>query len=292
MMFGDAWRRETTLLDDTARLTANGSFIRLAHGYTHYQAAGPERARPVVLVHGFSVPYFIWEPTFRALVDAGMRAVRYDLYGRGYSDRPRVAYDLSLFLTQLGQLLDALGHTQVDLVGLSMGGPIAAAFSVDFPHRVRKLVLIDPSGVSPIHLGILYRLAVLPGISDVIFAIAGSEYMLNNVAADFFDHTLVQVFRERYRVQMQYRGFKRAILSTVRHNMLGSFRNTYAQLGDLGMPVLLIWGENDKTISFKQSQILRGLLPQAQFLAVTDCGHIPHFERPEVVQPRLIDFLS
>lgn len=37
-------------------------------------------------MHGFSVPYYIWEPTFAALVQAGLRVLRYDLYGRGYSD--------------------------------------------------------------------------------------------------------------------------------------------------------------------------------------------------------------
>ena len=50
----------------------------------------PGRPASVVLIHGFSVPYFIWDPTFEALHAAGMNPLRYDLYGRGYSDRPQV----------------------------------------------------------------------------------------------------------------------------------------------------------------------------------------------------------
>jgi pimeloyl-ACP methyl ester carboxylesterase len=283
---------ESRILDDAARQEADGSFVKLQCGFTHYQDSGAGPARPLVLVHGFSVPYFIWNPTFHNLASAGLRLIRYDLYGRGYSDRPKVRYDLSLFIDQLRQLLDALEIQQADLAGLSMGGPIASAFTVAFPERVRRLVLIDPSGVKPLRLGLLYRLVVLPGVSDILFHIAGTDFMLNSVASDFFDPRLVQEFRERYGVQMAFQGFNRAILSTVRNKMLGSFLATYEKLGELGTPVLVIWGEHDKTVPFEHSRVLRQLIPAAEFLTVPDCGHIPHYERPELVNPGLIQFLS
>lgn len=288
----EAWMGETMILDDTARRSAGGSFLQLTHGYTHYQTTDTVHSRPIVLVHGFSAPFQIWEPTFRALADAGMYAIRYDLYGRGFSDRPPVAYDLSLFLVQLRQLLETLGHAQADLVGLSMGGPIAAAFSVSFPERVRRLVLIDPSGAGSVARSYLYKIAALPGISDLLFSIAETEFMWISLAPRFFGENLVHEVRECYQTQMQYQGYKRAICSTVSHNMLGNFITTYTQVGKIGKPVLLIWGENDRTVPFRQSKTLRRLLPHAEFLAVPQCGHAPHYERPDIVQPRLIDFLS
>src|SRR5512146_2198187 len=112
------YRGETRDLDDAARAAAGGSFIRLLHGCTHYELAGPEDQRPVVLIHGFSVPYFIWDSMFAALVSAGHRVLRYDLLGRGYSDRPRVRYDLELFITQLSELLDRLHIAAAELLGL------------------------------------------------------------------------------------------------------------------------------------------------------------------------------
>jgi len=292
MMRNAAGMGEALDLDDAARLSAEGSFVRLSHGYTHYDMRGPSGLRPVVLVHGFSVPYFIWDPTFNALTEAGIRTVRYDLYGRGFSDRPNIKYDLALFVAQLGQLLDTLGDRNVDLIGLSMGGPITAAFAAAFPEKVRKVVLIDPSGGQPVSLGGLYKLAALPGIGDVLFGVLGTEYLLNTLAGDFFDQELVETFRERYQVQMKYRGFKRALLSTVRNKMLGSFTAVYAALGRIGMPVLLIWGRRDMTVPFGQSQTLLRLMPRAEFFPVPDCGHIPHYERPELVNPRLIEFLK
>ncbi|HET6846452.1 MAG TPA: alpha/beta hydrolase [Anaerolineales bacterium] len=292
MSGGSKWRPEGRALDAVARREAPGEFVELSRGYTHFELGGPPTARTVVLIHGFSVPYFIWDPTFRFLTEAGRRVLRYDLFGRGYSDRPDVAYDMALFIQQLEQLLDALGIQQADVIGLSMGGPIAAAFSVADPRRVGRLVLVGPSGARAIHLGFLYRIAVLPGISDALFRIAGNDYMLRAVAEDFFDPELVRLFRERYRAQMEYRGFRRAILSSVRSGMLGSFAGTYRILDTLKKRILVIWGEHDKTVPYADSHRMRQLLSTAEFVPVRNSGHIPHYERPDFVNPLLIRFLN
>src|SRR3972149_9257308 len=139
-----------------------GSFIQLSDGVTHYELGGPQNGQPVVLVHGFSVPYFIFDPTFEALTKAGFRVLRYDLFGRGWSDRPRAKYNISLFVKQLKDLLDALQFQQVNLIGLSMGGPIAASFTARYPERVDKLALIDPAGARPIDLSVLLKATKLP----------------------------------------------------------------------------------------------------------------------------------
>ena len=112
---------ETTALDDPTRRQLGGSFIQLSDGYTHYRLEGPVAGPPVVLIHGFSVPLFNWDHTVPDLIQAGFRVLRYDLYGRGLSDRPRTDYTKELFDRQLRELLAALKiTTPVDLVGLSM----------------------------------------------------------------------------------------------------------------------------------------------------------------------------
>jgi pimeloyl-ACP methyl ester carboxylesterase len=134
------FRGEMRVIDEIVRASAPGQFVRLTGGFTHYELAGPDDGLLVVLVHGFSVPCFIWDPTFAGLVDAGFRVLRYDLFGRGYSDRPEVIYNQALFDRQLCELLDALGFTTpVNLVGLSMGGAIVVGFAAQHPERVRAL---------------------------------------------------------------------------------------------------------------------------------------------------------
>ena len=74
-VYADPEQRE---LDDTARAEMPGQFVKLSDGYTHYEIAGPADRPVVVLAAGFSVPYYIWDPTFAALTAAGFRVLRYD----------------------------------------------------------------------------------------------------------------------------------------------------------------------------------------------------------------------
>lgn len=286
-------RFETKPLDDTTRRAAGGSFAALTDGITHYELSNPGQSETVILVHGFSVPYFIFDPTFDLLTRSGFRAVRYDLFGRGFSDRPDLPYNIYLFVRQLSDLLDALRLTHpVNLIGLSMGGPITATFTARFPDRVKSLTLIDPAGARPVSLTLLVKVLKLPGVADAIFRLVGSERLIRSVAKDFFDPKLVEHFTARYRVQMQFTGFRRALLSTVRNGMLESFIDSYCAVGRLDKPVLLVWGRDDHTVPFAHSADLRTAMPQAEFHAIEQCGHIPHYEKPDVFNPALLNFLN
>src|SRR5262249_59523851 len=118
---------ETLEIGDELRKSAPGQFIKTSAGFVHYQFAGPEDGRVIVLVHGFSVPYYLWAGTFEMLGNAGFRVLRYDLFGRGLSDRPSVTYNGELFDRQLVELLDALHiKGKVDLAGASLCGPSIA----------------------------------------------------------------------------------------------------------------------------------------------------------------------
>src|SRR6185295_2517104 len=88
---------ESGPIDDAARAGAPGKFVALPAGVTHYELTGPDTGRVVVLVHGFSVPYYIWDSSVVALNKAGRRVLRYDLFGRGLSDRPDAAYDGAMY---------------------------------------------------------------------------------------------------------------------------------------------------------------------------------------------------
>jgi pimeloyl-ACP methyl ester carboxylesterase len=246
-------------LDDQARSQAPGSFVELTHGQVHYELAGAEDGSFVVLVHGFSVPYFVWDPTFEKLVAEGFRVLRYDLYGRGYSDRPDVAYDRKLYVGQLHDLLHALGiDSPVDLVGLSMGGPVIASFTDSYPHRVSRLIFVDPF-VGPVDAGVL----TVPGLGEYLAVVFVARTLPERLAEDFYSPDKVPDWEGRFRVQMRYRGFRRALLRSLREFMAEDFSVLFAEVGGLGKPTLLFWGRHDP----------------------------PHLERPEGFEPELLKFL-
>lgn len=291
--------RETEELTETVRVGADGSFVRLSDGVCHYEFGGldtPLRdystTNVVVLIHGFSVPYFIWDPTFDFLTKSGFRVLRYDLFGRGLSDRPRTDYSIHLFVRQLKDLLDALKIQEIHIVGLSMGGAISATFVDQYPERVKSHILIDPAGAKPIPLSWMLKAAKLPFVAELALGLFGSGNLARGIASDFFSSDLIEQFQANYRVQMRYKGFIRAILSTIRNGMLDSFYETYQRVGKLGKPTLLFWGRNDTTVPFADSQLILSAIPHAEFNPIENCGHISHYEKAEEVNPILWKFLS
>jgi len=286
------YRDEIKELNDTTRKEMGGSFISLPNGVTHYELSNPQAENTVVLVHGFSVPSFIFDPLFRFLTESGFRVLRYDQFGRGFSDRPRTRYSINLFDKQLYDLLDELRLTHpVNLIGLSMGGPIAATFTALHPERVKSLTLFDPSGVKSVSLTPMLKMAKVPIVAETVFGLLGTERMIEVAKKDFYDPKLVDVFIDRYHIQMGYKGFKRALLSSVRNNMLASFVNAYVSVGKMDVPVQLFWGRNDATVPFEHSNDLRAVIPHAEFHAIENCGHVPFHEKPDDVNPILLRFL-
>ena len=289
---------ETEDLTDSVRAHAGGSFVPLSDGICHYELSQPgnhavRSTQYVVLTHGFSVPYFIWDPTFDFLKQSGFRVLRFDLFGRGHSDRPRVRYDIHLFVRQLKELLDALDIREpIHLAGLSMGGPISAAFIEKYPERVGSHLLFDPAGAKPISLSPALQLAKIRGLGELALGLLGNESLAQSAGSDFYDPKLATHFVEKYRPQMKVKGFRRAILSTIRSKMLGSFIETYRRVGALNKPTLLVWGRNDTTVPFEHSELIRAAIPQAQFHVIENCGHIPHYEKPGEVNPIVSKFLN
>jgi pimeloyl-ACP methyl ester carboxylesterase len=243
----------------------------------------------VILVHGFSVPSYIWDSTVAALAGAGFRVARYDEFGRGFSDRPDVDYTVDLLDRQLRQLLDSLGWKDpVDIVGLSMGGVVVGAFAGRHPERVRSMTMIDPAADSSAGLPWYFSMPVLGPVLWQTVAVPG---MAAGQLSDFVEPAKWPDWPERYRVQMGFRGFGRALRSTLMDRSGLLLDTLYARVGKNGTRSLLIWGKEDKTVTFDHAGLVRKAIPQIRFEPIDRAAHLPHMERTDVVNPLLIDFL-
>jgi pimeloyl-ACP methyl ester carboxylesterase len=276
-------------LDDAARKAAPGLFARLSDGYTHYELGGPAGGRVVVLAAGATVPYYIWDPTYKALVDAGFRVLRYDYYGRGMSDRPDIPFTQNLYVRQLHELLDAVHITgPFDLGGLSFGGAVITSVAARYPDRVRSLIYMDPAFRTP---ETLTALESMPWAWNVMTAILDERGWAEGQLGDFLHPERFPEWPERYRPQLRYRGFRRARLSDLRSNADADQRDELQVVGRHPRPVLVIWGKQDPNVPFELSASLMAVMPYARLLAVDQAGHLPQWERPEIVQPAIVSFL-
>lgn len=276
---------ETLELDAAARAAAPGQFVELSDGLTHYEEAGLPSQQTVILVHGFSVPYYIWDTTFAELAAAGFRVLRFDTYGRGYSDRPDVAYDGELFERQIAELITELDlQAPVDIVGLSMGGAVTARFAANNPLLVRRLVLVDPTHNSN------PRPPYPQFIGEPLMALTRFPRMAEGQMSDFLFPENYPSWIDQYRVQMQYRGFRRAITSTIYHFMTEEHLPDYAKIQEAGIPVKLIWGRQDQVIDIAGAADIQAVL-DVDFMPVDEAGHLPHIEQAALVNPAIAEFL-
>ncbi len=282
--------QETLTLDDQARRQAPGRFVRLPDGMTHYQLGGPAGGATVLLIPGFSTPYNIWDPTYDALTQAGFRVLRYDLFGRGWSDRPKAAYDADFYVKQVAGLLDALEiHEPVDVAGVSMGGPIAVTFAARHPGRVRRVLLFDPGYFTGFQLNFPLRAPVL---GEYNMAITVAPGLAKSQWKDFAHPERYPHYLDPYYEQMRYPGFRRALLATLRNYVSKDSSGDYRTLGKSSKPVLLIWGKADRDTPIELSQKILEAVPLAEFHSIDDAAHIPHYEHPEIVNPIILRFLA
>ncbi len=278
-------------LDEATRVNLPGDFIEISNGVVHYEIAGPENGTKVTFIHGMATSMFAWDHNYEALAQRGFRVLRYDLFGRGFSDRPKTIYDLELYIRQLRELLSIFNLAQkVNPIGWSMGAAILAAFTKQFPEQVDKIVLLAPAGF-PTERAPFLKLFTLPVLSDILMALVGEKLILKGLKGHFSNQELLPAYLEKFKRQMEYDGFMRAISSTAKH-FPWDLTDTYLQVGSQERPMLLIWGEQDEITPYCFHQKVQELMPNIEFFSVSEAKHAVHYEKPELVNPRILEFLG
>lgn len=277
--------------DQTARDLAPYEHIELSDGFIHYRWQGPEQGPVVVMVHGFSTPLFIFEQNADALADAGFRVLRYDHFGRGWSDRPRVRYDADFYDRVLIELLDALNiEGKVNLVGLSMGGVISAEFAARHPERVEKLALLVPAGFDIVDTGLRGKLLRLPLLGDFLWRRYGVAMLMRD--PDYTNNALPDgnQLMGNLETQMQFKGYAEALLSTMRHLPMTDRDETYSRLSATGIPVLSVFGDQDLTVLISSADKFKKAVPKATTQIVNGAGHGLNFQQHDLVDAWLVDW--
>lgn len=282
---------ETILKDDAFRASVKtGAFAKLGDGYTYYEFANPTSDTLVVMVHGFSVPSYIWDSTFNAAVKRGYAALRYDTYGRGYSDSPDVVYDVALYAQQLKDLLDFLQISKpVNLLGLSDGGRTISAFAFQYPQRVRYLIYVDPAGFdTPAPRDSTASPMVT---EEEVIAMKQSDRYKNMAAgqlSDFYDSTQFRGWDKKYAEIMKYKGFVRALLSTNKNRT--SLEIEHRRIASSGIPVIAIWGEHDMVVKLEEVKpTMMDRIPNLELFVLPKAGHLPHMEQTAMFNSILFD---
>ena len=248
----------------------------------HYAEAGDGPA--LLLVHGVAGSHAIWWDNILPLAEAGFRVLAPDLPGHGDSDKPKaISYDPNAGAALLGRFLIAMDVDKAVVIGNSAGGLMSALFALDQPHRVERLVLVAAGGMGRDVTWFL-RLASLPVLGGLAYqpglATIGSmdRKMLFHKPPPFADEFL----SELHRVQ-GLPGSRQAALRSIRSGVnfsgLRKERLILDKLSSLEVPVLTIWGENDRVLPVEHASAVRRALPSSQLVIYPECGHWPQMEK-------------
>ena len=278
-----------------------GAWVSLKEGNLYYRWHYPDEKvsnnETVVLVHGFSTPHFVWDGMKGFLLDAGYSVLVFDHYGRGYSERPRIKYTRDVFVQSLKELLDSQKISEsVHLVGYSMGGPVVGHFTSEFPDMVESISLIAPAGFmaeNPTKDWWIMK----PLVGDWFLNVFGSRLVFQGneekIEPQREDPLALskKEFIKKVEIQMQYKGFINALLSTARNFNFFSTQEMFGDVGNLNKPILTIWGTEDEVVPFMGRKELTNYIPQSELLILEGGKHDITYAQPSMVGAAIRDFL-
>ena len=239
---------------------------------------------PVLLIMGLGWASNMWHRT-RPLLARRYRTIAFDNRGAGRSAVPPGPYSIAAMAADAAAVLDAAGIDSAHLVGASMGGMIAQEFALQYPARVRSLVLActAPGGPQTQHAG--------PEVTDVLFSTGLSPAERARAIVPFiFDPGTP---RERVEEDL-------AVLSQLYPNPQGFFAQlqgilaweAYTRLPQITPPTLVIHGVNDRLVPAPNADLIAARIPSARLVKLADAGHILFTDQPAKSHDAVLEFLA
>jgi pimeloyl-ACP methyl ester carboxylesterase len=254
------------------------------------------KGQPVILIHGFGGSMWQWEHQQQPL-SAEFRLITPDLIGSGLSTKPEIEYRPEQMLDYFIGFMDALRIRQVALVGNSMGAGLAIGMALTYPDRVSQLVLIDglPANVrerltSPSIKRALDTAAPswLASFGNWLFGGVMIESVLKEIVHD--PALLTPAVIERSNRNRQRPGVIPPLM-TIR-DTLPLWESGFAKrIGEIRHPTLILWGEEDQVFPLPAGEDLQRTIKGSALVRIPNAGHIPQWERPDLANRAMIEFL-
>src|SRR6202166_3055624 len=239
---------------------------------------------PVLLIMGLSYPSYMWHRT-RAVLAAHYQTIAFDNRGVGRSDVPSGPYPIALMASDAAAVLDAAGIESAHLFGVSMGGMIAQEFALQYPKRVRSLILGCTAAGGP-HAGraeaavmeTLLRQGMTPeesreAITPFIYPPATPRGRINEDMA---------IRMKWYPTPQGYAGQLQGIFGW----------EAYSRIAQITVPTLVIHGETDRLIPAANAKLIAERIPGARLVLIPHASHIFETDQPAVAHQAILEFLD
>lgn len=254
-----------------------------------YQETGS--GETVLILPGLGTSIDFWQLNIPALATAH-HVVALDLPGFGKSDKPNASYELRWICDRVIAFMNAKRLRRVSIIGGSLGGHLGLLLALEHPERVRRLVLMGSTGAWP-EPNYLLNAGIKLFWNDWTVA-----HYLRSQWPDIFPKLFqreTELTRSLFRYQMAVRAVAARYASQGRASsrVLRSIFYTTCRdrLGEIRIPVLLVWGQHDQIHPVEDGLYMASQLPDAQLVIVPDAGHEAMIDQPEFFNETVLAFL-
>ena len=274
---------------ESTDLKPNSGFTNLSKGFTFYKHDNKEASTaPIILIHGFSVPSYIWDPTFELLSNKGYNVISLDLFGRGFSENLDQPYTDKLFADQVIDLMIKLNIDSAKLVGLSNGGRVISKVAELKPSLVSSLIYVASSGFRSIQESKDKSVSN----EEVENFIKNNYPTISKGQLEDFKYPENHIgWDEKYEELLKYKGFAKALISTRKNHY--TMDDIHKKIQESDIPVYTIWGDSDKVVVYDEfEKRIDSLMPKRKEFFILESGHLPHMENPEQFNRILLSIIK
>jgi 3-oxoadipate enol-lactonase len=242
------------------------------------------KGAPILLIMGLGWPSYMWYRTKSRLVKQ-YRVITFDNRGVARSDVPAGPYTIALMASDAAAVLDAAGVKSADVYGVSMGGMIAQEFALQYPARVKSLILGctaagGPQAVraEPKVLEVLMRQGMTP------------EEAARAINPFIYDATTPQArIDEDVKIRLQWTPKPEGYMAQLQGIMVW---DAYDRISGITAPTLVVHGETDQLVPAANGNMIAKRIPGAKLVMIPHASHIYSTDQPEASHNATFEFLS
>jgi pimeloyl-ACP methyl ester carboxylesterase len=255
------------------------SFIRVNGLNLYYELHGD--GEPLVLISGFSTDHHTWDPIINKLASQ-FKLLIFDNRSVGQTEDSSTPFSINDMASDVKGLMDALGISSAHILGHSMGSSIAQAFAINYPQRIKTLILANGFiKINPI------TQFVLAGLERMLFANVQMKIVIDMLIPWYFGSDSMEHLNTRPWLKEQinflyHNPHPQSLLGFQQQfNALCAYDPTN-DLSKIAHSTMVIAGDGDLLIPMKETEDLATTIKNAEFKIIPDCGHLPHIERPDL----------
>jgi pimeloyl-ACP methyl ester carboxylesterase len=259
----------------------------------YYDAAGIRtrcfekgEGKAVILLHGGGGHAETWVRNLIPLSEK-FRVLAIDYLGHGYTDKPKITYNLDAFSKHLLDFMDAAGIKKAHLVGESQGGQISVLTAYEHPERVDKLGLIV-GGIPSNEHGYMSGQNRLQELNREATGMPTKETIRKRMEWLFHDPKTLPDELVEIRLKIYSQPDFQHVLQTRDRTIY----NLIDKIPKLQAPLLFFWTTHNPTCPWPVADKVHQSVPGSRFVLVDKSGHWPQYERADVFNRTLLEFLE